>query len=93
MSVPKGRQKQSKEEFDALYFQIHDDAEDMIEHNFRANAEIAAQLQSYIQAAGKALRKLVWDLIYHVKIANSLYPTTINELIERRVNQDKALGI
>ena len=93
MSTPKGKRNPSKDEFDALYYQVHNDAEDMIEHNFRAKPEIAQQNDSYIKTAGTKLRGLVWDLINNIKIANSLYPTTHEELIERRLAQDRALGI
>ena len=92
MSVPSGRRKTSRNEFDAIYFQIHDDAVDMIEHNFRAKPEIAEKHKAYIATASKELMNLVWDLIHYVKIANTFYPVTREELIERRICQDKAIG-
>ena len=92
-SVPKSERKTSREEFDSIYYRIHDDAVDMIEHNFRAKPEVAEKYQSYIKSASKELMGLVWNLIYHIKVANSVYPTTTAELIERRLCQDKAIGI
>ena len=93
MSVPKGKRTKSREEFDSLHYRIHDDAVDMIEHNFRAKPEIAEQNQSYIHSASKMLMSLVFDLVYHIKVANSLYPITHEELTERRIEQDKAIGV
>ena len=92
-SVPKSERNTSREEFDSIYYRIHDDAVDMIENNFRAKAEIAEKNQLYIKAASKELMNLVWNLIYHIKIANAVYPTTHEELTERRLCQDKAIGI
>ena len=92
-SVPKSERKTSKEEFDSLHYRIHDNAVDMIANNFHAKHEIADSNQSYIHSASKMLMSLVWDLVYHIKIANSLFPTTTAELTERRIEQDKAIGI
>ena len=92
-NVPKSKRKQSKQEFDAIHYRIHDDAVGMIENNFHADREVALRHSQYIQQASKALTASVWDLVYYIKIANSLYPTTHEELVERRVAQDKAIGI
>ena len=93
MATPKGERNISKEEFDAIYYRICDDAEDMITHNFRASKETAYEHQIYIAAAAKALRAAYWDLVYHIKVANALYPTTTEELTERRIHQETAIGI
>ena len=92
-NVPKSKRKQSKQEFDAIHYRIHDDAVGMIENNFHADREVALRHSQYIQQASKALTASVWDLVYYIKIANALYPTTHEELVERRVAQDKAIGI
>lgn len=92
MSVPKGERKESKQNFDALYYRVHDDAEDMILNRFHASKEIAEANQGYIREAARELRRLVWNLIYHIKVANSLFPTTAEELTERRIHQEEAIG-
>lgn len=92
MAKPKGERHLSKDEFDAIYYRIHDDAIEMTKYNFRAKPEVAVEKQAYIQTATKKLLCYVWDLINHIKIANTLYPTTHEELVERRLEQDKALG-
>lgn len=92
LATPKGERNVSKNEFDALYYKIHDDAEDMIEHGFRAKNEIVQANADYISIAGRKLRSFVWDMINNVKLANALYPTTHEELVERRLAQDRALG-
>ena len=92
-NVPKGERNQSKQEFDAIHYRIHDEAVNMIELNFHAQKEIAEQNQDYIRAAGKSLMASVWELVFHIKVANSLYPTTPEELTERRIAQDKAIGV
>ena len=92
-SVAKGDRKPSKQEFDAIYHRIHDEAEDMIKNNFHAKGENAAGNTEYIKSAADSLRTFVWELIYHIKVANSIYPTTPEELTERRIEQDRAIGI
>ena len=92
MATPKGERHISKDEFDALYYRIHDDAENMIEHGFRAKPEIIRENSDYIKTAGDKLRGFVWDIINDIKIANALYPTTHEELIDRRLAQERALG-
>lgn len=92
MATPKGERHISKDEFDALYYQIHDDAENMIDHGFRAKPEIVQANSDYIKTAGEKLRGFVWDIINDIKIANALYPTTHEELVNRRLAQERALG-
>lgn len=92
-SVPKGERNKSKQEFDSIHYRIHDEAVAMGEANFHAKKEIAEQNQVYIQTAHRALMDYVWDLVYHIKAANSLYPTTKEELTERRMEQDRAIGV
>ena len=92
-SVPKSERKQSKQEFDSIHLRIHDEAVNMIELNFHAKGEIVQKHQGYIKTASTNLMQLIWDLAYHIKVANSLYPTTHEELTERRIHQDTAIGI
>ena len=92
-SVPKSQRRASKDEFDAIYYRVHDEAVNMVELNFHAKADMVQAHQDYIRTASKALMKAVWDLVYHIKVANSIYPTTREELTERRIEQDTAIGI
>lgn len=92
-SVPKGKQKPSKQEFDSIYYQIHDEAVDAIELKFHAKADVAEKNAGYIKTASDALMQSVFDMIFHIKVANALYPTTPEELSERRIEQEKAIGI
>lgn len=93
MSVPKGERKTSKEEFSAIYFRVHDDAVDMVNNGFRAKPEEREKQKIYVESASKELYQLIWNLIYNIKCANALFPTTSEELLERRIYQDKAIGI
>ena len=92
-TVPKSERKESKQEFDSIYYRIHDEAVSMIELNFHAKKEIVEAKKTYIQSMAKALMQSVYDLIFYIKVANSIYPTTHDELIERRIGQDKAIGV
>ena len=92
-SVPKSERKKSKQEFDSIHLRIHDEAVKMIELNFHAEHEIVKKYQSYIRYASSNLMQLVFELTYHVKVANSIYPTTHEELVERRIEMDKAIGV
>ena len=92
-TVAKNDRKQSKQEFDAIYYRIHDEAEDMIKNNFHAKGENVTNNVEYIKSVADSLRTFVWELIFHIKVANCIYPTTSEELKERRIEQDKAIGI
>ena len=93
MPVPKSERKTSKEEFDAIHYRIYDDSIEMVAHNFRAEKDIAERNKDCIAATARELRNLVYELVYHIKVANALYPTIPEELKERRIHQDKAIGI
>ncbi len=93
MSVVKSKRSQSKIEFEMIYFQVADGVDNLVEHGFYADGIVLQQNRWFINARFQTLQKLTDDLLYHIKIANSIYPTCLMELEERRVSMDKAIGV
>lgn len=93
MSVNKGDRKQSKVEFDNNYFKLHDDAVHLIENHLGSKGEIKDAHEYYIKSVSKAIYKTVMELGTFIRIANSIYPVYQNELEERRIAQEKAIGL
>lgn len=76
-----------------IYFKLVDGVDNLIEHGFYAEGTILQNNRWFINARFQTLQKLTDDLLYHIKIANSIYPTCMAELEERRVSMDKAIGV
>lgn len=93
MSVVKGKRNQSKIEFEALYFKVADGVDNFVEHNFYASREQLEKNKTFLDVRCATLEKLTDDLLYNIKIANSIYPTCIAELEERRLSMGRAIGI
>ena len=93
MSVVKSKRGQSKVEFEQIYFQLADNIDNLVEHNFYVGKVLAEKNQAFINARGMALERLTDDLVYYIKIANSIYPTCLAEWEERRVTIGKAVGV
>lgn len=93
MSVNKGDRKQSKVEFDNNYYRIHDDCVKLIENHLGAKGETRESHQYYIASVSSAIYKSVLELGTYIRIANSIYPIYQSELEERRLTQEKAIGL
>lgn len=92
MSVVKSKRSKSKIEFEMIYYQVVDDVDNLIEHGFYADQVTIQNNRAFLNARFMTLQRLTDDLLYHIKIANSIYPTCMAELEERRVSMDKAIG-
>lgn len=88
MSVNKTKRKESKVEFDATYFKLFNDATFLIENHFGAKNETMIT-----QIIGDRILRVVFDIGTHIRMANSIYPTCEIEYQERRLHQDKAIGL
>lgn len=93
MSVNKVDRRESKVEFDNNYFRIYDDAIKIIKNNFGADKKRREEYKDYIRVMSIKVLEIVTDLGTHIRIANSIYPTYQSELEERRIEQDKAIGL
>lgn len=91
--VVKGKRNQSKVEFEQLYFSVADAVDDLVEHDFYANKEVVQKNRIFLDIRAKTLEKLTDDLLYYIKIANSIYPICITEWEERRTFIGKAIGV
>ncbi len=92
MSVVKSKRNKSKIEFEQIYFQLADNIDNLVEHNFFAEHVLVEKNRVFIEMRSMTLEKLTDELLYHIKIANSIYPTCISEWEERRVSMGRAIG-
>ena len=92
MSVPKSKRKQSKVEFEMLIFKVCESVDRLVETRFSADPDELAANQIFINSRSTNLERLTDSLIYHIKVANSIYPKCMAEWEERRVSIGKAVG-
>ena len=90
MSVPKSKRTPSNYEFEIIYRKVVKDIDILINNNFYRKT---TQYDIFLHNRSKNLDRLANDLIYYIKISNSIYPTCQLEYEERRINIDKAIGI
>lgn len=92
MSVPKGKRSKSRDEFEMIFFQLVDAVDNLVEHQFFAEGLLAEKNKVFMEIRCRTLEDLTDKLIYHIKIANSIYPKCMAEWEERRVSMGKAIG-
>ena len=92
MSVVKSRRTQSKIEFEQIYFNVADGVDNLVEHNFYASGDLLERNRTFLEIRYRTLEELTDTLLYHIKIANSIYPTCMTEWEERRTSMGKAIG-
>ena len=92
MSVVESKRGKSKVEFEMIYFQLADSVDNLVEHDFYAEGELANKNRIFLNARSMTLERLTDSLLYYIKIANSIYPTCLMEWEERRVAMGKAIG-
>jgi len=93
MSVPKSKRKKSSVDFEMIYFRVVDGIDELIAHDFFAEGLLADKNRTFLQIRCESLQRYTDDLLYYIKIANSIYPQCEAELDERRLAQDKAVGV
>jgi len=93
MSVPKSKRKKSSADFEMIYFRVVDGIDELIAHDFFAEGLLADKNRTFLQIRCESLQRYTDDLLYYIKIANSIYPQCEAELDERRLAQDKAVGV
>ncbi len=92
MSVPKSKRTKSKVEFEMNFFKLADGLDNIVENYFWADYETIQAHKLFIRLRAEAIKKLTDELVFHIKIANSIYPTCMAEWEERRVEMGKAIG-
>jgi len=63
-----------------------------VEHDFFAEGDLAKKNRVFLDMRSKTLEDMTDKLLYHIKIANSIYPVCMAEWEERRVSIGKAIG-
>lgn len=91
--VVKSKRNQSKVEFESIYFMVADGVDNLVEHSFYANNDVLEKNKIFLETRSKTLEKLTDDLLYYIKIANSIYPVCMTEWEERRTCMGKAIGV
>lgn len=92
MSVVKSKRGKSRIEFEMTYFALADGIDNLVENYFWADCDTIQQHKLFIRSRAEAVEQLTDELVYHIKIANSIYPTCYGEWAERRVEIGKAVG-
>ena len=92
MSVVKSKRSQSQIEFEMIYFQVVEGVDNLVEHDFYAEGDLAQKNRVFLNARCMSLERLTDSLLYYIKIANSIYPICMAEWEERRVSIGKAIG-
>lgn len=92
MSVVKSKRGKSKVEFEMNYFRLADGIDNLVENYFFAEHDTIQQHKLFIKSRAEALEHLTDELVYHIKIANSIYPTCYEEWADRRVEMGKTIG-
>lgn len=93
MSVVKSKRNKSKIEFEMIYFRLADGIDTLVEHGFFAEGLLAQKNRVFLDMRCQTLERLTDDLLYHIKIANSIYPTCMAEWEERRLCIGRAIGV
>ena len=93
MSVKKHDRKESKVEFERAYFTIHDDAIRLIKCSFGGDKEKREAYKDYLHVVSRKVLADIMDIGTEIRIANSIYPRMDEELTERRIHQEKAIGM
>lgn len=93
MSVNAGDRRESKVEFENTYFKVHDDAVFLIKDSFGAKGTTKEEYEHYITVVSKKILDIVLDIGTNIRMANSIYPKNNEELLERRLHQDMAIGL
>ena len=91
MSVVKSKRTQSKIEFEMIYFPVADGVDNLVEHDFYADGELARKNRVFLNIRGQSLERQTDNLLYYIKMANSIYPQCMAEYEERRVLIGKAI--
>lgn len=92
MAVVKSKRSESKIEFENIYFKLADGVDNLVEHNFYADGVLLERNRIFLDIRCRSLEELTDNLLYHIKIANSIYPTCMTEWEERRTSIGKAIG-
>lgn len=92
MSVVKSKRSKSSIEFEMIYFRVADGVDNLVENSFFADPEVLQRNKWFVSARFQSLQKLTDDLLYNIKMANSIYPTCMAELEQRRLTMDRAIG-
>ena len=92
MSVVKSKRTQNKIEFEMIYFLVADGVDNLVEHDFYADGELARKNRVFLNIRGQSLERQTDNLLYYIKMANSIYPQCMTEYEERRVLMGKAIG-
>lgn len=92
-SVKANERRKSNVEFDNNYFRVHDDAIRLIQNRFGASDKMNEIFHDYIDEMGLKIYAVIFDIGTHIRIANSIFPHYKSEYEERRLHQDKAIGL
>ena len=91
MSVPKGKRSKSKVEFEMIYFKLSDSVDNLVEKFSFRDGDILDRNRMFLNIVSKHLIQLSFDVLYNIKVANSIYILTCIQrvMIRLRVPDDR----
>lgn len=93
MAVNKSDRKKSRTEYDNSFFVVYHDAVNLCRLHLGAKGETFECNKGYIARMSNKILDSVTDMGKYIRIANSIYPIYKSELEERRIAQEKAIGL
>lgn len=75
-----------------VYFRLVDGIDNLLENDFFAESDLAQRNRVFMNIRFQTLEKLTDELLFNIKVANSIYPQCMAEWQERRVSMGKAIG-
>lgn len=93
MSVVEGKRRESKTEFERAYSKIYKDCIRLVINKFGGDKTLVEFYSQWIETTSNSVTKAVCDICRFIRIANSIYPEHLSEYEERRIAQDKAIGL
>lgn len=92
-NVKEGDRGKSKAAFDNAYHKILADSIFITDIKFGASEEQKIKYSTFLDMRCRRIHVIVDDIGTHIRIANSIFPKYQLEAAERRVHQEKAIGL
>lgn len=91
MAVLKSKRKESQFEVFHFGFATRKELTNFLMNNFGIK-DIKPEWIWFVEDEKRCIMGLMRSLLLNISMANSIFPTDKNELIQRRIYQDKAIG-
>lgn len=93
MSVPKSKRNTSTKEYDETFFIMYRKIVDSVESHFRASDKEYQNHKLFIDDKSCEMLRLADDVLREIRLANSIFPKSLDEYNERRSHMTHAIGL